>query len=71
MNNLATAFSRSPKRIGIAADHGGFELKERLAKFLSEAGCEVVDFGNRQLKPEDDYPDFVVPLSRAEMSIAA
>ncbi len=65
MNNLATVFSRPPKRIGIAADHGGFELKEQLAKLLSEAGCEVVDFGNRQQNSEDDYPDFVVPLARA------
>ena len=30
-----------------------------------EAHYEVVDFGDSQLKPEDDYPDFVVPLARA------
>ena len=53
------------KRIGIAADHGGFELKEQLVKKLNEAGYEVVDFGDRQPNPDDDYPDFVVPLARA------
>jgi ribose 5-phosphate isomerase B len=52
-------------RIGIATDHGGFELKTKLANYLREAGHEVVDFGAYQLTPEDDYPDFVVPLARA------
>ena len=52
-------------RIGMAADHGGFELKERLAALLKEAGHDVVDFGPSALDPEDDYPDFVVPMARA------
>ena len=52
-------------RIGIATDHGGFGLKEDLARRLRAAGHEVVDFGARSLEPEDDYPDFVIPLARA------
>jgi len=56
-SRIAKAF----KRVGIAADHGGFELKEFLAGKLREAGYEVSDFGDRQLKPDDDYPDFVIP----------
>ena len=52
-------------RIGIAGDHGGFELKRTLEKFLREQGHEVVDFGATTMQPEDDYPDFVVPLARA------
>ena len=32
-------------RIGIAADHGGFELKESLVAHLREAGNEVVAVG--------------------------
>jgi ribose 5-phosphate isomerase B len=55
----------SPKRIGVAADHGGYESKEFLAGKLREADYEVVDFGDSQSKPDDDYPDFVVPLARA------
>ena len=55
----------SPKRIGIAADHGGFESKQYLAGMLRAAHYEVVDFGDSQPKPDDDYPDFVVPLARA------
>ena len=53
------------KRIGIAADHGGFELKEFLSGKLRVAGYEVTDFGDRELKTDDDYPDFVIPLARA------
>jgi ribose 5-phosphate isomerase B len=51
--------------IGIAADHGGFELKEHLLGKLRESGHEVADFGDWERKPGDDYPDFVVPLARA------
>jgi len=51
--------------VGIAADHGGFELKVKLVAALRSAGCEVVDFGAERLDDEDDYPDFVVPLARA------
>ena len=57
-----------PKRIGVAADHGGFALKEYLVKRLREAGDEVVDFGDHEPRPDDDYPDFVVPLARAVAS---
>ncbi len=52
-------------RIGIATDHGGFLLKEKLVKTMQESGNEVVDFGAFTLVPDDDYPDFVIPLARA------
>ena len=52
-------------RIGIAADHGGFALKQRLSQVLREEGHQVVDFGADRLEPADDYPDFVIPLARA------
>jgi len=65
MPDSRTVPPRTPKRIGVAADHGGFESKEYLVRMLREAHYEVVDFGDSQLKPEDDYPDFVVPLARA------
>lgn len=54
--------------VGIAADHSGYELKEHLIKMLRGAGAVVVDFGDGQLEPDDDYPDFVVPLARAVVS---
>jgi ribose 5-phosphate isomerase B len=52
-------------RVGIAADHQGFALKEQLATALEAAGYEMVDFGARDLIPGDDYPDYVVPLANA------
>ena len=55
-------------KIGIAADHGGFELKEIIHQFLISLGYEVKDFGAFTLNKDDDYPDFVVPLSRAVAS---
>lgn len=53
------------KKIGLSADHGGFELKEFLKKALSARGYEITDFGNHQLSGEDDYPDFVIPMAKA------
>ena len=65
MSDLPTILPRTPKLIGIASDHGGYELKEYLVGMLREAGHEVIEFGDRQPKLDDDYPDFVVPLARA------
>jgi ribose 5-phosphate isomerase B len=53
------------ERIGIAADHGGFGLKEYLKDELIKHGFEVVDFGNTLMSDDDDYPDYVVPMARA------
>ena len=55
-------------KIGIAGDHGGFELRQFLIGRLSEAGYEVTDFGNRDQTPDDDYPDYIVPLARSVAS---
>lgn len=52
-------------RVGIATDHGGFGLKAEMLVRLRAAGHEVVDFGAYALSPDDDFPDFVVPLARA------
>ena len=52
-------------RLGIATDHGGFGLKEELVTRIRAAGHEVVDFGAHSLNPDDDYPDYVVPLGQA------
>jgi ribose 5-phosphate isomerase B len=54
-----------PKRVGVAADHGGFALKEELVEMLRGADYEVLDFGDSEPKPGDDYPDYVVPLAHA------
>ena len=51
--------------IGLAADHGSYELKEYIIPILGQAGHELTDFGAGQLDPGDDYPDFVIPLATA------
>jgi len=52
-------------KVGVGADHGGFEMKQELAKMLATAGHEVIDFGSNVYDPNDDYPDFAIPLARA------
>ncbi len=52
-------------KIGIAADHGGFELKEIMSAFLKRLGHNVTDYGAFDLNTKDDYPDFVIPLAKS------
>lgn len=52
------------KKIGIACDHAGYEMKEFLVGYLGSRGYEVLDFGTHS--PESvDYPDYAHPLARA------
>lgn len=53
------------KRIGIAADHGGYELKIKIVDALAKAGYDFVDYGAYDFDKDDDYPDLVVPLAYA------
>lgn len=55
-------------KVGVGADHGGFEMKQQLVKLLAAAGHEVLDFGNKVFDADDDYPDFAIPLARAVAS---
>lgn len=43
----------------LAADHGGFEIKESIKNVLQSKGIDVWDAGDKKLDPTDDYPDFV------------
>lgn len=52
-------------KIGIAADHGGFTLKEEIKSWLISLGHEIMDFGAGTLDQFDDYPDMVIPLAQA------
>lgn len=54
-------------RVCIAADHGGFELKNELCARLKDK-YEVIDLGAHTFDMDDDYPDFVVLLARAMIS---
>ena len=51
-------------RIALAADHAGYELKDSLAVWLSEAGHEIIDLGTNG--PESvDYPEYGARLANA------
>ena len=51
-------------RIALAADHAGFDYKQRLARELAQLGHEVADFGTDS-KESTDYPDHAIPAARA------
>lgn len=53
--------------IGIASDHGGYELKAKLLKVL-EKDYQLNDYGAHQFDAADDYPDYVLPLAMAVAS---
>lgn len=44
--------------IYLGCDHGGFDLKEKIKKWLTAAGFEWEDLGNTYYDQEDDYPTF-------------
>lgn len=52
-------------KIGLAADHGGFEMKQILAARLRVLKHDVRDYGAIARDPDDDYPDYIIPLARA------
>lgn len=52
------------KKVYLASDHAGFELKEALMPYLAERGFEVEDLGPKTFEAGDDYPDYIIPLAR-------
>jgi ribose 5-phosphate isomerase B len=52
------------KRIYLGADHAGFELKEKIKKWLIRKGIPYGDLGNQELNPNDDYPDYAIKVAR-------
>ena len=50
-------------KVFLASDHGGFALKEEIKNYLLIENYEVEDIGNTENNPEDDYPDFIIPLA--------
>ena len=52
------------KTVGLACDHAGFEMKERVKAMLTSRGYECKDFGCYSTESVD-YPDFAHPLALA------
>jgi ribose 5-phosphate isomerase B len=53
--------------VAVAADHGGFALKEELSDGLG-GDYNLIDLGASTLDPDDDYPDFALAVARAVAS---
>ena len=51
--------------IYLGADHGGFELKEKIKEWLREWGENWEDCGNERLDPVDDYPEFAFKVAES------
>jgi ribose 5-phosphate isomerase B len=51
------------RRVALGSDHGGFEAKEFLEKYLQTLGYTVVDVGTHS-KDSVDYPDFALKVAR-------
>jgi ribose 5-phosphate isomerase B len=52
-------------KIFIGADHNGFELKAQIAEYLRRGGYEVVDEGDKEKHPDDDFPQFAAKVVHA------
>lgn len=52
------------KKIGLACDHAGYELKEYVKQWLEAKGWEYKDFGTYSAD-SCDYADFAHPLALA------
>tara|TARA_Y100000590_G_scaffold467769_1_gene647901 strand:+ start:592 stop:1023 length:432 start_codon:yes stop_codon:yes gene_type:complete len=51
------------KKIFLASDHAGFELKQAIKKSLTKEGKNIMDLGTKSASSVD-YPDFAHLLSR-------
>src|SRR5258708_14776691 len=51
-------------KIAVAADHGGYPLKARIIRELTESGNEVFDLGTNSTDPVD-YPDYARAVAEA------
>ncbi len=52
-------------KIGLASDHGGYNLKTEIINYLKEKNIEVVDFGTNSDKESVDYPIYGEKVANA------
>src|SRR5699024_12297381 len=55
-------------KIGLTSDHGGYNLKSEIIKYLKEQGIERVDFGPDNSLESVDYPIFGEKVANAVIS---
>ena len=62
---ITSNLTNKTMKIFIGADHQGFTLRNELIEMLTRSGYEVVDEGDKELKPDDDFPQFAARTARA------
>ena len=71
MNEITDFVSKEQITIGIATDHGGFELKTNLLANFSRENIKLIDVGPYEFDATDDYPDYAgrlcLAISRGEI----
>src|SRR5437870_1296956 len=55
-------------KIYVGADHGGYSLRQELIAYLKDSGYDVVDEGDKELKPDDDFPQFAGRVASAVLA---
>ena len=55
-------------KIILASDHAGFELKSKIAEYLTDLGYQIEDVGAHKYVEDDDYP---VYMSAGAMKVAS
>lgn len=50
--------------IYLGSDHGGFDLKEKIKRWMQKEGIVFTDLGNTLYEKEDDYPDFAFAVAK-------
>ena len=61
---IINIYLNDSKKIGIASDHRGYKMKQKLTKYLNEKGYTVIDYGGEGIKG-DDYTEFGFKLGEA------
>ncbi len=71
MTNRLKADKLEHMKVYLGADHGGFELKEKIKQWLSLKGLEIEDLGADKLESEDDYVDYALKVAQAVSTTSA
>jgi ribose 5-phosphate isomerase B len=64
VERAVSTLERSPARMAIGSDHGGFDMKESLKRYLRELPATFIDYGTHS-KDAVDYPDFAHAVALA------
>ena len=51
-------------KLGIASDHRGFQLKEKIKRHFTNTDIEIIDYGTNS-EESTDYPDYAFKVSEA------